>query len=173
MLIILIPYLIYIFDNNGSYKLSFLRKIMHLRDFLKLLRVEQWYKNVVIFIPIIFSFNLFNPGLFFLTILGLVSLCFISSSYYIINDIVDLEKDKNHPEKKNRPLASGRINIFLGLFISLVFLNLSLVLAYFLSPFFLLAVLSLFVVSNFYNFYIRNIAFLDIIFISVNFVIRT
>ena len=140
--------------------------------FLKLLRVEQWYKNLVIFIPLIFSFNLFNLNLFILSFFGFISLCFISSSYYIINDIKDIEKDKYHPEKKNRPLASGKINKPFALLISVILFVDAILIAYSLSLYFLGAVLVLFMFSQAYNFGLRNIIFLDIILISTNFVIR-
>jgi 4-hydroxybenzoate polyprenyltransferase len=145
---------------------------MRFSDLLRLLRVEQWYKNSVIFIAIIFSFNLFHPELILLSFFGFLSLCLISSSNYIINDVKDINKDKHHPEKKNRPLASGRINPITAILISIILFNLSLLIAYSLSPMFLCSVLLLFIVSQLYTFFIRNIAFLDLIFISINFVIR-
>lgn len=145
---------------------------MRISDLVRLLRVEQWYKNSLIFISVIFSFNLFNKNLVFLTFLGFISLCFISSSYYIINDMVDIKKDRHHPEKRNRPLASGRIKLFTAGIISIICFNFAIFLAYSLSVFFLYAVLTLFTLSLIYSFYIRKIAFLDIIFISINFVIR-
>jgi len=142
------------------------------KDYLRLLRVEQWYKNVIIFISIIFSSNLFNEKMVFLTVLGFISLCFISSSSYIINDILDMKKDQNHPEKKNRPLTSGKIKKASAVTLSIILFVVSVVMAYFLSPLFLGAVLTLFIFSQAYTFYVRNIAFLDIIFISINFIIR-
>lgn len=144
-----------------------------LKDLFKLLRVEQWYKNAIIFIPLIFSFNLFNSLLFLLTIAGFLALCFTSSSYYIINDLHDVEKDKNHPEKKNRPIASGRISKPLAVLISILTLFLGIFIAAILSVWFLVFVVALFLVAMLYTFYLRNVAFADILTISVNFVIRT
>ncbi|MFH1359334.1 MAG: UbiA prenyltransferase family protein [archaeon] len=136
------------------------------------MRISQWYKNTLVFIPLIFSLNFFNLHLFLITFVGFISLSLMSSSYYIINDIKDYKKDQYHPEKKKRPIASGRISrpaaflLFLILFID------SLLIAYLLSPLFLLAVVILFISSQLYIFYFRNIAFFDIIIISLNFVIR-
>jgi len=141
-------------------------------EIIKLLRVKQWYKNIIIYISILFSFNLFNGNLLFSTTLGFISLCLISSSYYIINDIIDLEKDKNHPEKKNRPLASGKIKPPTALIISFLLFNISLIIAYSLSIRFLISILLLYLLSQAYTFFIKKIAFLDIITISTNFVIR-
>lgn len=141
-------------------------------DLLKLLRVKQWYKNSVIFISIIFSFNLFNKNLILLSFFGFISLCFISSSFYIINDIVDRKKDRHHPEKKDRPIASKKIGIPLALVSSFVLFGASLLIAYNLSVFFLYSILALFILSLIYSCCVRKILFLDIIFISINFVIR-
>ena len=145
---------------------------MGLNNFFRLLRVEQWYKNIIIFISLIFSFNLFNKELFISIFLGFISLCLISSSYYIINDLNDIKKDKSHPEKKKRPLASGKIKYSTAILISFILLNISLLMAYNLSKMFLLMISLLFLLSQIYTFFIRNTAFLDIIFISTNFVIR-
>ncbi len=143
-----------------------------IKDFLKLIRIKQWYKNAVIFIPIIFSLNLFDIGFFFLTLLGFFSLCFVSSSGYILNDILDMGKDRYHPEKKNRPLVSKKIKIPTALMTSIILLNLSLIIAYSISLSFLFAVSILFLFLQIYNFFIRKRIFLDLIFISINFVIR-
>jgi len=145
---------------------------MGIRDFFRLLRVEQWYKNIIIFISLIFSFSLLDPNLFYLIFKGFIALCLISSSYYIINDLKDIEKDKNHPEKKNRPLASKKITPKTAIIISILLLNSSLFIAYTLSKMFLIMLSLLFLLSQIYTFFIRNTAFLDIIFISINFVIR-
>lgn len=144
-----------------------------LKDLFRLLRVEQWYKNAVVFIPLIFSFNLFNLSLLLLTLAGFVALCLTSSSYYIINDLHDIEKDKNHPEKKNRPIASGRISKSLAILVSILSICLGVFIAAILSVKFLAFVVLLFLVAMLYTFHLRNVAFADILTISVNFVIRT
>ncbi len=146
--------------------------MLKINNYLELLRVKQWYKNTIIFISIIFSFNLFNLELLALTFLGFISLCFVSSSYYIINDILDVKKDKNHPEKKHRPIASGKIKKSHAITVSIFLFIASVFLSYFLSFYFLLMILLLFVLSQIYSFYLRDIIFLDIILISLNFVIR-
>lgn len=142
------------------------------KNFFILLRIKQWYKNTVIFIPLIFSFNLFSSTLFLRILLGFISLCLMSSSYYIINDILDRKKDKYHPEKSKRPIASGKISKIEAIIISFSLFLISSSLAYLLSIYFFYSVLALFLLSQLYNFYVREIAFLDIILISINFVVR-
>ncbi len=154
-------------------KLNSLLGMLKLRSFIELLRVSQWYKNLLIFIPLIFSLNFFNFKLFIITLLGFFSLSFMSSSYYIINDLKDIEKDRHHPEKKKRPIASGRISKILAFLISLFLFFNSVFLALLLSLNFFFFILLLFISSQLYIFYLRNIAFFDIIIISVNFIIRT
>jgi len=128
------------------------------KDILKLIRIEQWYKNFLIFIPLVFSLNFFNIRLLFITFLGFISLSLISSSYYIINDLKDIQKDKHHPEKKNRPLASGRLSRTTGILILILFLINSITLSYYLSPSFLVVVLVLFLSSQIYSFFLREFA---------------
>lgn len=145
---------------------------MAFKKYFELLRVNQWYKNLLIFIPIIFSLNLFKVNFLMETLLGFFSLCLISSSYYIINDIKDAKKDKFHPEKKNRPLAKGDIKASEAGIFSLILFIISLALSINLSVYFTLSLLLLFTISISYTFYFREIVFLDVILISTNFVIR-
>lgn len=144
-----------------------------LRDIFRLVRVKQWYKNLLIFLPLIFSINLFNLNLFTLTLLGFISLCLISSSNYIFNDIVDRKKDKYHPEKKNRPIAAGKIDIFSASLIAILLAFASLYLAYTLSLIFMYSVIALFLLTQLYSFYLKNEAFADVLLIAVNFVVRS
>ena len=81
------------------------------RTITKLLRVQQWYKNTVVFVALLFSENLFDPKLLVLSILAFFALSFVSSANYIINDIKDKEKDTKHPLRKNRPIAAGIVSI--------------------------------------------------------------
>ena len=147
--------------------------MIKIKDILELLRVGQWYKNVVIFIPLIFSLNLFSVKLFVINLLGFFALSFMSSSYYIINDLKDIEKDKHHPEKYKRPIVSGKIPKSVAKLISLLLFVNALVLGFYLSKTFFIFVLLLFLSSQLYNFFLREIAFFDIISISMNFIIRT
>ena len=95
---------------------------MRLIQYLKLARIPQWYKNLVIFLPIFFTGNMFNMAIIEMTLLGFLSLSFISSANYIINDIVDIKKDKVHPEKSKRPLAAGKVRIFEAIILALIFI---------------------------------------------------
>ncbi len=144
-----------------------------MKPYLKLLRPQQWYKNLLIYLPLIFGRQLLNIDSIMLVTIGFISLCFISSANYIINDIVDLKKDKHHPEKSKRPLASGKISIKEAIFFASLALIISFVVAIKLPFYFLLSVISLFVLTQIYSLFLKKILFLDVILIAISFVIRT
>ncbi len=145
---------------------------MKMPEMIKLLRPNQWYKNLVIFFAIIFSKNVFDFGLLKITFLGFVMLIIISSANYILNDLVDMEKDKINPEKKKRPLASGNVSIGLALVLFFILLNVGLISSYFFNTSFFYIVLGLFVISTLYTFYFKHLILVDLIAISSNFVLR-
>ena len=80
-----------------------------MKNYIKLIRVKHWIKNLLVFLPIFFSANLFNLELAKVAFIAFVIFCCTSSVIYIINDMSDIEKDKLHPIKKLRPLASGKV----------------------------------------------------------------
>lgn len=73
------------------------------------MRPRQWTKNLAIFVGLVFAQRLFNPTLFERAALAFVAFCLASSSIYLLNDLLDLENDRQHPKKKNRPLAAGTL----------------------------------------------------------------
>jgi 4-hydroxybenzoate polyprenyltransferase len=86
---------------------------MFVRDLVRVLRPRQWPKNAVLFAAVVFDRKLldFGHGYFWTTLLGFVLFCLLSGAIYIINDLVDIEKDRRHPVKRDRPLASGRLPV--------------------------------------------------------------
>jgi len=82
-----------------------------MKDYLKLIRVKHWLKNGLVFLPLFFSINVLNKDLLLISILAFFIFSITSSIVYVINDMEDVEKDKKHPIKKNRPLASGRVSL--------------------------------------------------------------
>lgn len=145
---------------------------MKLLDFFRVLRINQWYKNLLIFLPILFSHNLFGIDNLLLTLVGFGSLCFISSSSYIINDIIDLKRDRFHPEHKRRPLASGRIKIWFAGILAFICMICGIFTAYILDTNFLYCVIALWGLSVAYSLFLKKEAFVDVLVIGVNFVIR-
>ena len=150
-----------------------------MKAYLKLLRVEQWVKNLFVFIPLFFSGKIFETTQLFKTIFSFIIFSFTASSIYIINDYSDIESDRVHPEKCRRPLASGEISVgraklvLVGLVISTIGLIISLsdVFGYNVLKFG--AVISSYFVMNLaYTFRLKHIAIVDISIIAVGFVLR-
>ena len=135
-------------------------------------RPNQWVKNLVIFTSILFAGRLFDPELFFKTSIGFVLLCMLSSTSYILNDIIDYPFDKKHPTKSSRPIAAGKLSIPDGTFVVFILSLTSLVLSLFFSiPFFLVAFVFL-LLHFFYSLYFKQKPVLDIFAISFSFMLR-
>jgi len=143
-----------------------------IKKIITLIRVKQWYKNLLVFLAIFFSGNILNQVFLFDSLKAFFSLSLIASSYYIINDLVDLKRDKLHPEKKFRPLASGKVRHSVAYLLLVVLLFLGLVLAFSLGQEFFILAVSLFVLSQIYSFFLKHIVFADVLTISSLFVIR-
>lgn len=141
-------------------------------DLIKLIRVKQWAKNTFIFIPFFFSGELFDLNNIDSLLFGFVAFSLAASAIYILNDYKDIEEDKLHPEKKNRPLASGSISKGTGMVVFLLFSLLSGLIAFYISPKFFL-ILSLYYSLNIaYCFILKNISILDIMIVSFGFILR-
>ncbi len=139
---------------------------------LKLIRIPQWIKNLFVFVPLVFSLNLFRENYFLTSLLGFAAFCLTSSIVYIINDIADVEADRAHPKKKNRPIASGRISPKQGLFISLIFGIAAAVLCLFADINFVLLLILFFLINVLYSMKLKHIVLLDIFSIAAGFLIR-
>jgi 4-hydroxybenzoate polyprenyltransferase len=126
----------------------------------------------MVFLPIFFVGGLFNVEYLYLSFLGFISLCLLSSSSYVINDIVDLKKDQLHPEKRSRPLASGEVNKVLALILTIILFSLSLTLGYFINFWFLIILIGMFGLTLVYTFWLKKVIFADILTISTLFVLR-
>jgi len=146
---------------------------MGIKHFVKLMRPKQWSKNLVIFLPLIFAQQLFIPVSLWKTVIGFFALSLISSTNYILNDIIDKERDKQNPEKRSRPIASGKVRIWEAIILAIILAIVSVYLSYSLSTVFLGLVLLLFISTQLYTFWLKKEPFADILTISVNFVIRT
>jgi len=136
------------------------------------LRVPQWTKNVILFAGLIFSKKIFE-GEAFLTVCGsFLAFSLVASSQYVINDFLDREEDALHPEKKSRPLASGELDPGLALVITGIILPISLVFSYVLSPAFFGLVFFYLLFNLLYSKYLKHVVILDVMSISMGFVIR-
>jgi 4-hydroxybenzoate polyprenyltransferase len=140
-----------------------------LKTLSKLIRLEQWYKNVIIFAPLLFSPDTYPPELM---VLGFLGFSCVSSVTYIFNDWMDREKDRLHPIKKERPLASGKISGKQAVLVAALLLLAVLGIVYMLGIFYGSILLTYFVITNLYSLGLKNIPLLDIVIIGGNFAMR-
>lgn len=146
--------------------------LLKLKYVLLAARPNQWVKNLVIFTSILFAGQLFDKSLFLNTILGFLIFCLLSSTSYILNDIIDYPFDRKHPLKKHRPIASGQLSIPDATFVVFIMSLASLILSLFFSiPFFLVALIFL-LLHFFYSLYFKQKPILDIFAISFSFLLR-
>lgn len=136
------------------------------------MRPKQWYKNLVLFAGIIFSLNLSHIHMLINVLFAFITFCIVSGSEYIINDIMDKEKDKIHPKKRNRPIASGKLKVSSALIVVAFMLCMAFVGAYLINIQFLGVVLAYFLLIVSYSLFLKQIVFVDILTISFGFVLR-
>lgn len=162
----LIPF----FRSANVYKALLFFGFMH--PILTLARPHQWYKNLVVYLPLLFVGALLDFNKIILASIGFLALCLLSSANYVINDIRDREKDRAHPEKKHRPLASGTVSLPAALTLVFALLLSSVLIGYTLGYPFLGILLALFLSTTLYSFFIKHILFADVLLIATNFVLR-
>ena len=139
---------------------------------LKTMRPKQWTKNVVVFAPLVFDEKLFQAALLGRTALAFALFCLISSTVYIINDLVDIEKDREHPKKRLRPLPAGVLSPRVALAAAGVFILISFPLAWWLDRSFALILLSYLLLNIAYSFYLKHLVIIDVLVIATGFVLR-
>lgn len=139
---------------------------------IKTMRPRQWTKNGFIFFGLIFDKQLFVPESFLRTVAGFFLFCLISSAVYLFNDVADVEADRNHPEKKFRPVASGQLPVGVALTAALLLTIIALPIAYLLTPAFAL-ILGVYLINNvLYSRWLKHISVLDVLILSSGFVLR-
>jgi 4-hydroxybenzoate polyprenyltransferase len=139
---------------------------------IKAMRPRQWTKNGFIFFGLIFDKQLFLPEPFFRTLQGFFLFCLISSAVYLFNDIADIEGDRLHPQKKNRPLASGALPLNIALGTAVILSITTLLLAYLLEPAFAVILGFYLTLNLLYSRWLKHVPILDVLIISTGFVLR-
>lgn len=145
--------------------------------FIKLIRMKHWLKNFLVYLPIFFSLNLFNIDYLLLTTLAFIVFCFTSSIVYILNDISDIEKDRLHPVKKFRPLASGEISKKQAYaIIAILATIIAVIMLFFFSKtnniFVILIPLIYIILNILYSKKLKNIPIIDVVILVSGFVLR-
>jgi 4-hydroxybenzoate polyprenyltransferase len=140
---------------------------------IKTMRPRQWVtKNIFIFAAIVFDKQLFVIDSFLRTLAGFALFCLISSSVYIFNDLADVEADRQHPEKKNRPIASGKLSVPAAWTAGILLAAITLVTGYLLTPSFAYVIGLYFLLNMAYSKWLKHIPIIDVLVISAGFVLR-
>jgi 4-hydroxybenzoate polyprenyltransferase len=139
---------------------------------LKAMRPRQWVKNGFVFFALIFDKQLFQAEPFLRTMEGFLLFCLISSSVYLFNDLADIEADRIHPEKKNRPLASGKLPAKVAVFAAVTLALAALLIGLWLQPAFAGILTIYFVINLLYSRWLKHVPIIDVLIIAAGFVLR-
>lgn len=139
---------------------------------LKTMRPRQWTKNVFIFAALMFDKQFFSAAPFLKTLAGFALFCLISSSVYIFNDLADIEADRQHPQKKNRPIPSGKLPISAAWTSGVLLVVITLGIGYWLSPAFSAVMGAYFLLNLAYSKWFKHAPILDVLIIAAGFVLR-
>lgn len=150
----------------------FPREPSHPRVWLKALRVHQWLKNVLLFVPLLTAFSFFSVSDVLAVATAFLSFSMAASATYIANDLWDLETDRQHPRKRLRPFASGALSIPQGVAAAVLLLSSALVIAGLVSKPFLMFLLLYVVVTTAYSFVLKTYMLLDVLVLSLLYTLR-
>jgi 4-hydroxybenzoate polyprenyltransferase len=143
-----------------------------LRALLKTMRPRQWTKNAFLFAALVFDGKLFHLVDFMRTLAGFGLFCLISSAIYIFNDLLDVESDRQHPVKKNRPIASGKLPVSVAVAAGSVLVVFTLAAGYALAWQFALTLFVYFILMLAYSKWLKRILILDVLILAAGFVLR-
>lgn len=147
-------------------------KITIIKNLLVSFRMNNWIKNLLVFSALIFSKNLMRPILFLNTVYVFIIFCFLSSSIYLLNDVIDVKNDRQHPFKKGRPIASGDLSMKLACVTAVSLITVILPLSFLLDKNLGYLLAGYIVINILYSFFFKKIVILDVFFLSTGFIIR-
>ncbi|MFX3646106.1 MAG: decaprenyl-phosphate phosphoribosyltransferase [Paenibacillus sp.] len=139
---------------------------------IRLLRPKQWTKNLLLFAALLFSFEEIRTETILATLLGFILFSLVAGCVYILNDFVDRDRDRQHPVKKYRPMASGQVNPTHALWFGIILLMLSLGTAFMMNPLFGVLCIVYFLLNVSYSFVLKHLVILDMMTIAAGFVLR-
>lgn len=145
---------------------------LNMKYIVKLMRPKQWLKNFFVLAALIFSGKFQNGHILLLNLYVFILFSLISSAVYILNDIVDVEKDKQHPQKKYRPIASGKVSKMQALILELILVGIVLFVSYSINLKLLFVLLTYYIMNILYSFILKNIVIVDVMVITMGFVLR-
>ncbi|NMB61038.1 MAG: decaprenyl-phosphate phosphoribosyltransferase [Chloroflexi bacterium] len=143
-----------------------------LKAIIKSMRPKQWVKNVFVLAALVFDRQLTNGQALIKTLVGVLLFSIFSGSIYLINDVFDKKADQNHPKKKDRPIASGKLPVSLAITISIILIVFSLYFAFRLTTAFGIISAVYFLMNLAYSFKLKHIPLIDVMVIATGFVLR-
>jgi 4-hydroxybenzoate polyprenyltransferase len=149
-----------------------MKKPAALRDIIRLIRVKQWIKNFFVLFPLVFSVGFFNPDLILKSVWAALAFCLASSFGYILNDVIDRERDRRHPLKKLRPVASGAVSVRAAVLTACLLLVLALAGALAAGWVAAVAVAAYVVLSLAYSLWFKHVVLVDVMAIALGFALR-
>lgn len=147
-------------------------KINVVKGLIRELRPKQWTKNLLVFASAMFAGTLLEPENLLRTIIAFVAFSFMSSTIYIINDIIDVDKDRLHPDKCHRPIASGVVSIPLGIVTATILAGLSIIASLIVNIYLTGILLVYFLLNLSYSLHLKHIVLIDVMVIAAGFVLR-
>jgi 4-hydroxybenzoate polyprenyltransferase len=142
------------------------------KDFIKGIRVHQWAKNVLIFLPPLLGHQLFEAEVLMESLAAFFAFSFAASAIYVVNDLFDLHADRAHPIKRRRPFASGRLTITNALMIVAIMLALAGFISLSLSPMFPATILAYLILTTAYSVWLKQVAITDVIILAILYTTR-
>jgi 4-hydroxybenzoate polyprenyltransferase len=143
-----------------------------LLSLLRLARPTQWIKNGVVLAALIFAGRATEAFKVELALAAVALFCVLSSAVYTLNDIVDREKDRQHPLKRNRPIASGAVSVGAAMVMFLILAAVGLTGAWFVNREFFLIAVAFLILNVAYSFWLKNVVIVDVMSIAASFVLR-
>lgn len=144
----------------------------NLAGLLKTMRPQQWTKNLIVYAALIFDGKLFTPALFWRTTVVALCFCAVSSAVYIINDLVDVEKDRLHPRKRLRPLPAGKLSPAFAMVGAALLAVAGIGVATVVSPWVGVVTAAYLLQNIFYSFWLKNVVILDVMVLALGFLLR-
>lgn len=142
------------------------------KDILKEMRVKQYTKNILVYAAALFSGNVYNSVIFVRSSCAFIAFSAMASVVYILNDIMDKEKDRMHPTKSRRPIASGRICVPLAIGGAIVLTIISLTLSWYINYQLSILLIVYFIINVAYSIKLKHIVIIDVMIVAFGFVLR-
>jgi len=166
------PRLLRAVEKSAEYESAFAERSASAREYLSALRPEHWLKNLLVFVPLFAAHLFLTPVLVARALVAFVAFCCCASAGYLINDLLDLQADRRHPQKRLRPFASGRLPLAYALLMAPALVVLGCLLAGLLSGLFLGILLFYFVLSLAYSIELKRVVLLDILVLASLYTLR-